>query len=41
MWMSKVWNGQESAFRFAMTVLGVLIYVALPEAGDPDGIREG
>ena len=41
MWMSKVWNGQESAFRFAMTVLGVLIYVALPEAGDPDGIRGG
>ena len=41
MWMSKVWNGQESAFRFAMTVLGVLIFVALPEAGDPDGIRGG
>ena len=31
MWMSKTWNGQESAFRFAMTVLGVLIYVSLPE----------
>ena len=31
MWMSKDWNGQDSAFRFAMTVLGVLIYVALPE----------
>jgi predicted small integral membrane protein len=35
MWMSKTWNGQESAFRFAMTVLGVLIYVALPEAVAP------
>ncbi|MCJ2058856.1 DUF2165 domain-containing protein [Methylobacterium sp. J-048] len=31
MWMSKTWNGQDSAFRFAMTVLGVLIYVSLPE----------
>ncbi|MDP4021522.1 DUF2165 domain-containing protein [Methylobacterium sp. NEAU 140] len=31
MWMSKTWNGQEGAFRFAMTVLGVLIYLALPE----------
>ena len=31
MWMSKTWNGQESAFRFAMTVLGVLIYVAMPD----------
>ncbi|MGU3662817.1 DUF2165 family protein [Methylobacterium sp. A49B] len=35
MWMSKTWNGQESAFRFAMTVLGVLIYVALPESEAP------
>jgi predicted small integral membrane protein len=33
MWMSKTWNGQEAAFRFAMTVLGVLIYLALPERG--------
>ncbi|MEE7447724.1 hypothetical protein MRF4_07795 [Methylobacterium radiotolerans] len=39
MWMSATWNGQQSAFRFAMTVLGVLIYVALPETEDPDGIR--
>lgn len=30
--MSKTWNGQEDAFRFATIVLGVLIYVALPEA---------
>ena len=33
MWMSRTWNGQEAAFRFAMTVLGVLIYLALPERG--------
>ncbi|XYD10266.1 DUF2165 domain-containing protein [Methylobacterium sp. NMS12] len=39
MWMSKTWNGQQSAFRFAMTVLGVLIYVALPETEDPNGVR--
>ncbi|MBP1178146.1 DUF2165 family protein [Methylobacterium sp. PvR107] len=31
MWMSKTWNGQESAFRFAMTVLGVLIYLVQPD----------
>ncbi|GGB31202.1 membrane protein [Tistrella bauzanensis] len=33
MWQSSVWNGQEAAFRFYMTILGVLIYVSLP---DPD-----
>lgn len=32
MWMSKAWNAQAEAFRFAVTLLGVLIYVALPEA---------
>lgn len=31
MWMSKTWNAVDSAFRFAAIVLGVLIYVALPE----------
>jgi predicted small integral membrane protein len=31
MWMSKTWNGQESAFRFAMMVLGVLIYLVQPD----------
>ena len=35
MWMSKTWNGQEAAFRFAMTVLGVLIYVAMPDPEEP------
>ena len=27
MWQSKVWNGQEAAFRFSMTLLGVLVFV--------------
>jgi predicted small integral membrane protein len=27
MWQSKVWNGQEAAFRFYMTLLAVLIFV--------------
>jgi predicted small integral membrane protein len=31
MWMSKTWNGQESAFRFAMMMLGVLIYLVQPD----------
>lgn len=31
MWQSKQWNGQESAFRFYMAILGVVIFVALPE----------
>lgn len=34
MWMSKEWNGQEDAFRFAMLALGALVYVAMPE-GEP------
>ena len=32
-WESKIWNGQEAAFRFYMTVLAVLIFVNQP---DPD-----
>ena len=31
MWQSKDWNGQEAAFRFYMAVLGVLIFVSLPD----------
>jgi predicted small integral membrane protein len=27
MWQSRTWNGQEAAFRFTMTMLGVLIFV--------------
>ena len=28
MWQSKLWNGQEPAFRFYVTLLGVLIFVS-------------
>jgi predicted small integral membrane protein len=28
MWQSKLWNGQEAAFRFYVTLLGVLIFVS-------------
>jgi predicted small integral membrane protein len=31
MWQSKDWNAQEAAFRFYMAVLGVLIFVYLPD----------
>ena len=31
MWMSAQWNGAPSAFRFAMIVIAVLIFVALPD----------
>jgi predicted small integral membrane protein len=27
MWQSRVWNGQEGAFRFYLTILGVLIFL--------------
>jgi predicted small integral membrane protein len=27
MWQSKLWNGQQAAFRFYVTLLGVLIFV--------------
>ncbi|GLK82959.1 DUF2165 family protein [Ancylobacter defluvii] len=33
MWQSSTWNGQESAFRFYMTMLAVVIFVSLPEPG--------
>ena len=32
MWQSTVWNGQEAAFRIAMLILGVLIFVSLPDS---------
>ena len=35
MWESQTWNGQESAFRFYLTVLAVLIFIAIPD-GDLD-----
>jgi predicted small integral membrane protein len=31
MWQSQTWNFQQAAFRFVMIVLGVLIFVALPD----------
>jgi predicted small integral membrane protein len=36
MWQSKLWNGQEAAFRIATEMLGALIFIALP---DPDPIN--
>ncbi|MDQ7978106.1 DUF2165 family protein [Paraburkholderia sp. SARCC-3016] len=27
MWQSKIWNGQEAAFRFYVAIAGVLIFV--------------
>lgn len=38
MWQSTVWNGQEAAFRFYVTVMLVLVFVAMREGeltGDP------
>src|SRR5262249_27505707 len=32
MWQSKVWNGQDAAFRIATVILGVLIFVSLPDS---------
>ena len=44
MWQSPMWNGQEAAFRFYMTILVVLIFVNQPDSdlavaigGSPDG----
>jgi predicted small integral membrane protein len=31
MWQSKLWNGQEAAFRIATEMLGGLIFLALPD----------
>jgi len=31
MWQSRQWNGVPSAFRFVVTILGVLIFLALPD----------
>ena len=33
MWQSKEWNGQQAAFRFLMTILGVLIFVSQRDGG--------
>ena len=31
MWQSKIWNGQEAAFRITAVILGVLIFVSMPD----------
>ncbi|HEY1746157.1 MAG TPA: DUF2165 domain-containing protein [Xanthobacteraceae bacterium] len=31
MWQSQTWNGQEAAFRLTTVILGVLIFVGLPD----------
>ena len=31
MWQSQQWNGVPSAFRFVITIIAVLIFVALPD----------
>ena len=36
MWQSQQWNGVASAFRFALTIIAVLIFVVLPD-GELDG----
>jgi predicted small integral membrane protein len=40
MWQSQTWNGQQAAFRITAVILGVLIFVSLPESeGDDGGAR--
>jgi predicted small integral membrane protein len=31
MWQSQDWNGQQAAFRLTVVILGVLIFVSLPD----------
>ena len=31
MWMSQTWNGLNSAARVFMLILGVMVYVSLPD----------
>jgi predicted small integral membrane protein len=31
MWQSKLWNGEEAAFRIAGTMLAALVFVSLPD----------
>ena len=38
MWQSAMWNGQEAAFRFYMTILVVLIFVNQPDGDLAVGI---
>jgi predicted small integral membrane protein len=34
MWQSTAWNGQEAAFHTTMVILGVLVFISLPDS-DP------
>jgi predicted small integral membrane protein len=36
MWQSSQWNGQEAAFRFAMIILAILIFINQPDEGPQD-----
>lgn len=36
MWMSSTWNGIESAFRFFITIIAVLIFVTMPDSETTD-----
>jgi predicted small integral membrane protein len=36
MWQSQTWNGQQGAFRITMVILGVLIFISLPESERDD-----
>jgi predicted small integral membrane protein len=36
MWQAKAWNGVESAFRAALTMLGVLIFVSMKDEELPE-----
>src|SRR5438445_13827873 len=40
MWMSQQWNGVPSAFRYLMTIIAVLIFVAMPDGTSIDPSRK-
>ena len=39
MWMSQQWNGVPSAFRFAVTIVAVLIYLVIPDSDRDEPVR--
>jgi predicted small integral membrane protein len=39
MWQSHAWNGQQTAFRLTMVILGVLIFVSLPDGEVDHGLK--
>jgi predicted small integral membrane protein len=38
MWQSQTWNGQAAAFRLTTVILGVLIFVSLPDGEEARGV---